>query len=111
MVVHGDGKGALGAFLTHYIGIQECPYLTWLRKSSGEPRRLLSISCFGYHLGAQIDAPVADVHARSGDNPQDFVLSLLAEGAAELGALRPCDRHLVNPSERLVKSSNAPNSR
>jgi hypothetical protein len=86
MVVHGDRKRSLGAFLTHYIGVQECAYLTWLRKSSGASALHLFISRFGYHLGAQLDTAVADVDAGSGDNLQDFVLSLLAEGAGELGA-------------------------
>jgi hypothetical protein len=82
VVVHRDGEGLLGLVLTDDVGVEELVDLA--RLGQAVP---LDIGRLGEllldDLVAEIDALVADVHARSGDELLDLLLALTAERALQ----------------------------
>jgi hypothetical protein len=96
VVVDGDGQGALRRLLADDVLVQDVVDLDRLRKAleleAGRGGELLVDD-----LVTEIDALVADIDARSGDQLLDLALRLAAEGAEQLliGVGRACQRSLL----------------
>src|SRR5581483_10706917 len=80
--VHGDREGLLGVLLADDVVVQELVDLLGLRQLVEAHLRAVGELLFD-DVVAQVDALVADVHARPGDQLLDLLLRLAAEGALD----------------------------
>jgi hypothetical protein len=82
VVVHRHRQGFLGTRLTHDVLIQHVHDLARLGQVAARAGGLL-LELFADDVIAQLDAFVADEHARARDQLADLVLALAAEGAVQ----------------------------
>src|SRR3989441_4040165 len=98
VIVDGDRQGFLGPVLPDDV-LAECVVnLVWLGGVAWRRRGLaFPVQLLFNDLGAQLDALVADVYARAGDELADLFLGFAAEGALQLlpvpKAEHPVARH------------------
>jgi hypothetical protein len=120
VVVDGDRKRALGLLLPDHVLIQDGVDLLRLRQAVDVERRRGG-QLLVDDLVAEIDALVADVYARAGDQLLDLALGLAAEAAEELfvgvgrsGQVVPLQlfpaggTYRVGPCERFVAVTSRP---
>ena len=84
VVVHRDGKGALRGLLTNDVGLEEVEDFIGLRELELLGLLFLLLRGLGFlsdDLVAQLDAFLANVHVRAGDEPLNLFLRLAAERA------------------------------
>jgi hypothetical protein len=92
VVVHGDRELLLRRLLADDVLIEESLDLDRLGKPDAA-LRLVRFFFFGDDVEADVDAFVADVDGRSGDELPDVALALVAEGALEPVAFDLLTRH------------------
>jgi hypothetical protein len=101
VVIHSNGKGALGGVLTDHVFLEEFVDLTRLGQ-------VKFAGCFFASLGetlfddlvAELDAFVADVYAGSGDQLLNLLLALSAERTLEQIGAFPNTGHGRSPSSQ-----------
>ena len=84
VVVHGHGEASLGLLLTNHVVVQDVVDLPRARKRLRLDRRGGRDGLLVDDLVTEVDAFIADVHARPGDELLDLPLGLAAEAAEEL---------------------------
>src|SRR5713101_7825082 len=82
MLIDGDGELLLRFVLTDHVFIEERLDLAGLGQRRTRRNRL-SLLIVGDDLVADVDALIADVNRRAGNELFDFVLRLTAEGTAQ----------------------------
>src|SRR5581483_4446955 len=94
VVVHRDREDLLRPLLPDHVLIEHLPDLGRLRHRRGGSEALLLVALLRDDVVAEVDALVADVDGRPGDQLADLVLALPAEGADEVaGTVVPMLRH------------------
>ena len=89
VVVHGDGQGALGLVLADHVAIQELGDGRGLRQLRRALRGIDRQQLLFDDLVTKLDAFVANVNTRAGNQLADLLLALSTEGALqELCAFR-----------------------
>src|SRR4051794_31456602 len=107
VVVDGDGELLLGAFLTDDVEVEELLDLFRLRQLAGAFHRArLVFAILSNDVEADVDAFVADIDGRAGDQLLDVSLALVAEAATEDVAAVPLLRHwLIGSFSRSLDST------
>src|SRR5690606_28312489 len=82
VVVHGHGQRLLGAGLADHVLVEDLEDLARLGQRAARALRLL-LELLADDVVAQLDALIADEHARARDQLADFVLALPAERAIQ----------------------------
>src|SRR5205823_8857114 len=99
VVVDGDREDLLRALLPDHVLVEDLLDLRGLRDRGRRGETLLLVTLLGDDVVAEVDALVADVNRRSGDQLADLVLALPAEGAHEVaGAIVTVLRHCGPPT-------------
>src|SRR5213596_772427 len=94
VVVDRDRQDLLGALLADHVLVEDLLDLGRLRHRRGGRESLLLVDLLGDEVVAEVDALVADVDGRAGDQLADLVLTLAAERADEVaGAVVTVLRH------------------
>ena len=82
MLVDGNRETFLGFLLTDHVVVEEFLDLDWLRQRWASSGGFLLL-IIGDDLVADIDALIADINGRAGNQLLDFVLGLSAKRAAQ----------------------------
>ena len=107
VVVHGDGQRTLGLVLADDVVVQDAVDVTRLGQLL-EIQRRRSRELLVDDLVAQVDALVADVHARAGDELLHLPLRFAAEAAEQLVVALGRSRHRAPPSAKPPSSPGSP---
>jgi hypothetical protein len=89
VVVDRDRQNLLRPLLSDDVLIENLLDLGRLRDGGGGGEALLLVALLGDDVVAEVDAFVADVDGRAGDQLADLVLALSAEGTDEVRS-SPC---------------------
>jgi hypothetical protein len=84
VIVHRDREDLLRALLPDHVLVENLLDLGRLRDGGRRRERLLLIALLRDDVVAEVDALVADVDGRAGDQLPHLVLALAAEGADEV---------------------------
>src|SRR5213592_2570612 len=99
VVVDRDRQDLLGALLADHVLVEDLLDLGRLRHRRGGRESLLLVDLLGDDVVAEVDALVADVDDRAGDQLADLVLALATERADEVaGAVVTVLRHEASPT-------------
>ena len=79
MVVHRHREGSLRRVLTHHVLVEEIVYFAGFGQGVEREIRFVLSQLLRDDVVAQVDAFIADVYARAGDELSDLPLALLAE--------------------------------